>query len=183
MILIQRSRIKILAWPRLCPLTRARPRKSRSGSEPRSIADSGMGKRTPAIILAGTAGGGSLYSQVQVASIDTLLSRMVRRNRITLADPDVIVIDEAHLSITKTRQALLDRWPRALRVGLTATPTRKDGRALGALYDDLIEPVTVADLVRDGYLVRGRYFSVSDPDLQRCAPSLGTSIKASSRRL
>jgi DNA repair protein RadD len=58
-------------------------------------------------------------------------------------------------------------WPGAIRVGLTATPTRKDGRALGVLYDALLEPATTAELVRGGYLVPGRYFSVSEPDLAR----------------
>jgi DNA repair protein RadD len=71
------------------------------------------------------------------------------------------------LSITEIRKRLIGLWPAALRVGLTATPTRKDGRALGTIYDDLIEPCTIADLVRDGYLTPARYFSVSEPDLAR----------------
>jgi superfamily II DNA or RNA helicase len=91
----------------------------------------------------------------------------VRRRRLTLSDFELVIIDEAHLSITAVRKALLDLWPSALRIGLTATPTRKDGRALGLLYDQLIEPVTVAHLQRDGYLVGARYFSVSEPDLAR----------------
>jgi superfamily II DNA or RNA helicase len=97
------------------------------------------------VILAGADAGGGLYETVQVASIDTLLSRVVRRNKLTIIDPALIIIDEAHLSITVTRKALLDRWSQAIRIGLTATPTRKDGRALGLLYDRLIEPVSVAD--------------------------------------
>jgi superfamily II DNA or RNA helicase len=75
--------------------------------------------------------------------------------------------DEAHLSVTAARKALLALWPNALRIGLTATPTRKDGRALGLLYDALIEPTTTAELTAQGYLVTARYFSVSKPDLKR----------------
>lgn len=119
------------------------------------------------VILAGANSQGGLYEQVQVASIDTLLARMVRRSRLAIPDPHLIIVDEAHLSITAARKALCDRWPAAIRIGLTATPTRKDGRALGVLYDRLIEPVSVADLVRDGFLVRARYFSVSEPDMTR----------------
>lgn len=107
------------------------------------------------------------YARVQLASIDTLLARMVRRQKLVLPNFDLVVVDEAHLSITERRQRLLDHWPDALRVGLTATPTRKDGKALGALYDRLIEPTTTAALVQQGYLVPGRYFSVSEPDLSR----------------
>ncbi|MCC7411955.1 MAG: DEAD/DEAH box helicase [Gammaproteobacteria bacterium] len=104
----------------------------------------------------------------QVASIDTLLAR-VARGRVSHvpARVDSLIVDEAHLSITAVRRELFDRWPDARRVGLTATPTRKDGRALGALYDALIEPVTVAALTEAGHLVPGRYFSVSEPDLRR----------------
>jgi DNA repair protein RadD len=107
----------------------------------------------------------NLYRRVQVASIDTLLARVVRRNRVVLPDFNLVVIDEAHLSITKTRLGLLARWPDALRVGLTATPIRKDGRALGLIYDELIEVATPADLGLQGFLVTARYFSVSEPDL------------------
>jgi superfamily II DNA or RNA helicase len=119
------------------------------------------------VILAGAEARQDLYASVQVASIDTLLSRVVRRRRLTLPDFDLVIVDEAHLSITAARTALLALWPKALRIGLTATPTRKDGRALGLLYDVLIEPATTAELVREKFLVPARYFSLSEPDLSR----------------
>jgi DNA repair protein RadD len=109
----------------------------------------------------------NLYAAVQVASIDTLLSRVIRRHRLTLPPFEWLLIDEAHLSVTAARKALLDHWPDARRIGFTATPTRKDGRALGILYDDLIETATPADLTASGYLVPARYFSLSEPDLSR----------------
>jgi superfamily II DNA or RNA helicase len=140
------------------------PRRELVTQASRQLAAAGIGH---GVLLAGADAEGGLYSAVQVASVDTLLSRLVRRGRLTLADPHLVITDEAHLSITELRAELLNRWPSALRVGLTATPTRKDGRALGVLYDRLLEPVTVADLVRDGYLVPARYFSISEPDLAR----------------
>ena len=119
------------------------------------------------VILANAAPQAGLYAAVQVASVDTLLARYVRRQRLALLEPQLVIVDEAHLSITKIRAALLNSWPAALRVGLTATPTRKDGRALGVLYDALLEPQTVAQLTADSYLVPARYFSLSEPDLER----------------
>jgi DNA repair protein RadD len=119
------------------------------------------------VLLAGADAEGGLYSSTMVASVDTLLSRLVRRKWLVLPDPHLVIVDEAHLSITELRKRLIGMWPGALRVGLTATPTRKDGRALGLVYDELIEPCTVASLVHDGFLVRARYFSVSEPDLTR----------------
>ena len=109
----------------------------------------------------------NLYQPVQVASIDTVLARAVRRDRLVLPDFDLVLIDEAHLSITEARISLLDRWPNALRVGLTATPIRKDGRALGMIYDEMLEVATPAELTALGFLVPARYFSVSEPDLSR----------------
>ena len=106
-------------------------------------------------------------ARVQVASIDTLVARMLHRQRLILPDFDLVLVDEAHLSITKVRLRLLAFWPNALRIGLTATPTRKDGRALGLLWDRLVEPANTAELQRDGFLVPARYFSIAEPDLER----------------
>ena len=119
------------------------------------------------VLLAGADERKNGSARVQVASIDTLVSRMMRRDRLSLGDFDLVLVDEAHLSITDIRTRLLSRWPNALRIGLTATPTRKDGRALGVLYDRLIEPATVGELQADGFLVPARYFSISEPDLER----------------
>ncbi|MCK6371297.1 MAG: DEAD/DEAH box helicase [Gammaproteobacteria bacterium] len=109
----------------------------------------------------------NLYATVQVASVDTLLSRVVRRSRLALPRFDLVLVDEAHLGVTAARRTLLENWPDARRIGLTATPTRKDGRALGLLYDALLEVATPAELTAAGHLVPARYFSVSEPDLGR----------------
>lgn len=84
------------------------------------------------VILAGAEHRRALHAPVQVASIDTLQSQLRRLGAI----PDtwgvnLVIVDEAHLIVTEKRKALLDAWPDALRIGLTATPTRRDGRALG----------------------------------------------------
>ena len=119
------------------------------------------------VLLAGADDRKNSQARVQVASIDTLVARMLHRQRLILPEFDLVLVDEAHLSITDVRTRLLAHWPNALRIGLTATPTRKDGRALGVLYDRLIEPATTAELQRDGFLVPARYFSISEPDLER----------------
>lgn len=98
---------------------------------------------------------------VQVASIDTL------RNRFDLYDtPDVIFIDECHRATANSYRMLRDRWPDAILIGLTATPTRLDGRGLGAhcggLFDTIVPTTTVAELITAGYLVPYEYYA---PDL------------------
>jgi superfamily II DNA or RNA helicase len=108
----------------------------------------------------------NLYSNVQVGSVDTLISRVLRRKRIELAPFDRIIVDEAHVGLTDTRAALLGLWPDAQIIGLTATPCRSDGKALGRVYDELIEVASVRELTDAGFLVPARYFSVSEPDLK-----------------
>lgn len=125
------------------------------------------------VIMAGADDTYDPDATVQVASIDTLRARLRRGLVRGLPDFQTVFIDEAHLSITAVRVELLDHWPEALRVGLTATPVRKDGRALGVIYDTLIEPVTTRSLTEAGYLAPGRYFSLSEPDLAKVRTTAG----------
>lgn len=118
------------------------------------------------LLLAG-AGGQDIYASVQVGSVDTLMSRAIRRRSLVLPGVSLVVIDEAHIGLTKARMTLLDLWPGARLIGLTATPTRRDGRPLGLLFDAMIETATTASLMAAGHLCKARYFTVSEPDLRR----------------
>jgi len=103
------------------------------------------------------------YSPVQVASFDTLWAR---RERVPLPMADLVVVDEAHLSISETRANIIASYPEAVVVGLTATPARGDGRGLGEIYDALVEAWSISRLQQGGYLVPVRYFVPSQPDLE-----------------
>lgn len=118
------------------------------------------------VLMAGEEARLSPCELVQVASIDTIVARALRRNDQRFLTPGLVIIDEAHLFATATRAKLLARWPDARRLGFTATPSRKDGAALGLLFDALLEPITIADLTAQGHLVPARYYSLSEPDLQ-----------------
>jgi DNA repair protein RadD len=113
----------------------------------------------PHVEMAGALERAGWEAPVWLGSVDTILARAMRRGTLALPDFSLVMVDEAHLSITQPRVELLQRWPDARLVGLTATPGRKDGRALGVLYDAIIQPVSVADLTRDGWLVPARYWS------------------------
>jgi DNA repair protein RadD len=85
---------------------------------------------------------------VQVASVQTL----GRRDLATLPAPDLIVVDEAHHATAATYRRVLDAYPEAWVVGLTATPERTDGAGLGDLFDALVMGPTVGELIGAGYL-------------------------------
>lgn len=107
-----------------------------------------------------------VYAPVQVASKDTLLSRAIRRKKIQLPPADIVFIDEAHRSLSKWYKHLVELYPSAVLIGLTATPARGDGRGLGELYETMVESAKCSQLVKEGYLVPVRAFAPYRPDLK-----------------
>ena len=102
--------------------------------------------------------GWSMTSQmVQVGSVQTIVRRLAR-----MAPPDLIIIDEAHHAVAGTWQKIIEAFPQARLLGVTATPARLDGRGLGrhcgGYFDDLIVGPSIQELIDDGYLVRPRVF-------------------------
>jgi superfamily II DNA or RNA helicase len=109
----------------------------------------------------------NLYLPIQVASVDTLVSRVLKRQRLVLPPIRNVYIDECHLFGTAYRKALIDLFPQAHIVGFTATPGRHDGRALSISFERLIEVTTVKQATREGFLVPAWYKAPARPDLAR----------------
>lgn len=111
---------------------------------------------------------------VQVASIQTLIKR-------EHWDADLIVIDEAHRSISKTYVTIVSRYDpnKVVVLGLTATPYRMDGRPLGRQfdengveksifgYDSIVEVISPEELVEKGFLINPTVFAASNPDTSK----------------
>jgi DNA repair protein RadD len=89
---------------------------------------------------------------VQVASISTLHARAVRTNKMELPAADLFVIDEAHHCRARTYRRLIEAYPSAIILGLTATPCRGDGRGLGNMFETIVECPPVAELIAGGFL-------------------------------
>jgi superfamily II DNA or RNA helicase len=132
----------------------------------------------PGVICAAMDPEAGLRAPVQVASIETLHARVQRLAYLALPPPRLVVIDEAHLSITKRKVELVEGLGAERLLGVTATPTRKDGRALGVLYDALLAPASVASLTDLGFLVRARYWSWETPDLRDVRVEQGDYVTA-----
>ena len=109
---------------------------------------------------------GRPFELVQVASIQTLWARAIHRETITLPPADLVVVDECHHVVARTYRKIIDAYPNAILLGLTATPCRGDGRGLGGIFETLIECPQVPDLIAGGYLVRTRVYAPVDPDLK-----------------
>lgn len=115
------------------------------------------------IIMSGVRPDG--YHRVQVASFDTLHARAIRNAKMELPEADLVIVDEAHLSIAQSRLQILNCYSSAKIIGLTATPARGDGKGLGVLYQDLVMGESIKSLTEQGYLVPLRYYVPSKPDL------------------
>ena len=96
---------------------------------------------------------------VQVGSIDTLYRRAIVSGKMPMPAADLVIMDESHLATAKTRLRVLDSYPKALRLGFTATPARKSGLSLAAAFDRLVLGPSVSDLTAAGVLVPTRIFN------------------------
>lgn len=84
---------------------------------------------------------------VQVASVQTLVRRLESYDT-----PDLVIIDEAHRSKGATYQKVIEAYPRARVIGLTATPQRTDGKGLDDLFDTIVEGPPLRELIDRGFL-------------------------------
>ena len=90
--------------------------------------------------------------QTQVSGGDGL-GRMARFNPEQFG---LVVVDEAHHSVSKTYRRVLDHFrtnPDCKVLGVTATPDRTDEAALGQLFEDVPFDMDISDAIRDGWLV------------------------------
>lgn len=98
-------------------------------------------------------------ASVQIASVDTLRNR--RRPR-----AQIVIVDEAHRSNAAGYQTILEDYPDAVVIGLTATPYRLDGRPMGDVYQELVLVAKPSELIAQGHLVAPEIWTHPDvPDV------------------
>ncbi len=116
------------------------------------------------------------HERIQICSVDTLFARKAAPRA------DLIVIDECHLAHSDGYRWLLAQYPGVFKLGVSATP--HNARGMRHCGDKLVRTATITELIRDGYLVGGRYFVPSVPNLRGVKKSGGDySGKDLSRRL
>lgn len=108
------------------------------------------------------------YLPVQVASVQTLVRRLDRK-----PEAQVIYVDECHHATSETYQRVLDAYPGAVVIGLTATPWRSDKIGLSDIYDDYVLACTPSELMALGALVYYDAFAYDAPDLHEVGMSAG----------
>lgn len=104
-------------------------------------------------------------SDVVVASVQTLGGQRLKSwERDSFR---TIVVDEAHHAPARTYRAILEWFGDAKILGLTATPDRGDGVAMGHVFEDVAYQYDIRTAIREGYLcpILQKTIHVADIDL------------------
>lgn len=91
---------------------------------------------------------------VQVASVQTLARRAIPQ-------ASLVIVDECHMGFDVIANMIRTR-PDVFFIGLSATPWAK---GMGLLWQDLVVPVTIGDLIAQGFLSKFAAFAPDVPDL------------------
>lgn len=79
--------------------------------------------------------------------------------------PALIITDENHHSLAESYKRIYEAFPKAYRVGVTATPVRLNGDGLGDVNDRLIIGVSAKWLIANQFLAPYDYYAPSVADL------------------
>ena len=92
---------------------------------------------------------------IQIASVQTLARRLDK-----IPAPDFLICDECHHILANTYKKIIDAFPVARLLGVTATPLRGNGDTLIDAFESMVNTVSVNELIRLGNLARFKYFSI-----------------------
>ena len=76
--------------------------------------------------------------------------------------PSLIVIDEAHHAVAKTYKEVMEAYPEARKLGLTATPCRLNKHGFTDLFDVLLQSWSYNKFIADGWLSLYDYMSIRE---------------------
>jgi len=114
----------------------------------------------------------------QVAGVHTVKTRTSR----IAWKPDWIICDEAHHATAGSWNKILEAYPDAKVIGVTATPERLDGTGLESVFDEMVVGPTVASLMAQGFLSRVKYLSPQLIDTEDMKTRMGDFVHAEIER-
>ena len=78
---------------------------------------------------------------------------------------DGFVVHNCHHSRAGTYRRILEAYPRACLIGLTATPFRLDGKGLGDVFGAIVLAATPEELIAEGFILRPIVYQGTCADL------------------
>ncbi len=70
-----------------------------------------------------------------------------------------VLVHNCQHSTSKTYLRLINKFPNAYFLGLTATPCRLSGKPLGDIFQYMVSAITTEDLIKQGYLAQYDYYA------------------------
>lgn len=119
----------------------------------------------------------NIHARILVASVGSVVNRVD-----DLDTFDLIVVDEAHRTNANTYQRILGAWPGAMVLGLTATPKRLDGKALGDSFNALYEIATQSQLLREKRIAKIDTYGFPAEKLKKILAGVATDANDYSRK-
>lgn len=102
-------------------------------------------------------------AMIQIAMVQSI-SRRLSSERISHIF-DYIIFDEAHLGAADSYKKIIRAYPKAKRLGVTATPFRLDGIGLTEIGSVVVKGPSISMLVSLGHLCKFTTYSVKVADL------------------
>lgn len=81
--------------------------------------------------------------------------------------PGLIIVDEAHHSLATSYQDMFIRNPKALKIGMTATPCRMKLASFRTLFSRLITSPSIKDFILHGYLAPYNYVVIGEKSTEQ----------------
>jgi superfamily II DNA or RNA helicase len=113
-------------------------------------------------------------ARIVVASVQT----MSMEHRLEAFSHDrfkYIIIDECHHAPSQTYRRILDWFPNAKILGLTATPDRADEKAMGAIFESVAYEYGILQGIKDNFLcdIVASRISIEHLDFSKCRTTAG----------
>ncbi len=128
---------------------------------------SGASKVSPDYLSAGALkealSSSDLSSLISTSIKVTSIQWLSRHYREMEEKPGLIVIDEAHHALAETYAEVMNAYPKAKKLGLTATPYRLNGKGFTDLFDTLLCSWSMEKFIAEGRLSLYDYYSIK-PD-------------------
>lgn len=115
----------------------------------------------------------SYVARIVVGSVQSLTAKRLqkwKRSHFTL-----VIVDESHHAVSKSYRTILDYFNTAKVLGVTATPDRGDGVAIGLVFETVAYQFDLLDGISDGWLVpiRGHREHLDELDISGVSKNAG----------
>jgi len=111
----------------------------------------------------------SLSEPIQIVSVWTYNRRLdldEKEFNTFYVDASVVLVDEAHRSLSKVFQNVLGNYEDKIVIGVTATPCLSSGVGMGNMYETLIDVVPIGQLIEEKFLVPCVYYGGKTVDFK-----------------